>query len=118
MAYERYVMVWQKLIEHIQEVPKSAKETTREHKGEIIGMIGVAKKLGQEACEEPRWWRTEFPSELFHSACKNLFHIRVLLTNLENIAAHGRKAGSEKTETFKEMCQMSSFSKIWEDLGH
>merc|ERR1719262_326764 len=69
---------------------------TRFHKGDIMGSIGTAEALGNEAALEPRFWRIPFKAGAFQGAIRGLYAMRYYICTIEYIMAENHKNGGPK----------------------
>merc|ERR1719265_2453466 len=85
---------------------KSEPNAREQQSDNILKAIENASALGQEAAEEPRYWRNPWQEEAFNLAIRSAHFIRVCLTAVECSVA----AGGKKNKLFMEMLRLPSGS--------
>merc|ERR1719198_2604702 len=78
----------------------SKEKTCRFHKGTVLGLIDTANSFGNEANEEPRYWRIPWKEDAFKLAVEAIYSIRYNITTIEYMIAQNYKNGGPKNLSF------------------
>jgi hypothetical protein len=83
----------------------------RVKKGTLGGLIGGCAQFGNEAWEEPRFWRTGWKMDLWTKATSTFGELRVTMTAMEYSVTDGG-AGGPKTKIFMTLLKKPQFQTI------
>jgi len=113
MAVDKYFAPWEMLVKQSDQLFDPEIKTLPARKGALRGMIADAAAMGNEAFEEPRYWRVAWPTATYGRAVGALSTLRFTLASLEggvtNVKADGR---AEKEEHFIAALKLESFGTI------
>jgi hypothetical protein len=86
--------------------------TVPDRKGALAGPIGNAKSLGDEAAQEPRFWRLDWPTDNYDQGIACITSIRFNLLAIEAVVLSkpDTENNRTKTEVFQKAIELESFS--------
>jgi hypothetical protein len=116
MACETFRHAVKDLRKTLDELIDPSEANVRIHSGALGGLIAYAQKLGTEAWEEPRYWRTQWRMGLWNQACQCLADLRVTMTAMEYSVTQDGVPGGAKTAMFMTLLNKPQFQKIQDAL--
>merc|ERR1719265_285316 len=113
MAVTAYFAAWAPLAQQATDLFNFDKKRMPARKGEVRGMIANAVSMGNEAYEEPRYWRAPWPTVTFERSCTCLSTLRFTLAALEGGVTNMDKNGEAKKEDhFLDVLKMDSLKTV------
>jgi hypothetical protein len=85
MAIGKFQKACVAVVEAVEKLFDSSVTTIEERGSALIGVIGAAQFMGNEAALEPRYWRHAWPAAKFNRAISCLKTLRFCLDSIENI---------------------------------
>jgi hypothetical protein len=85
--------------------------TVEKRKGGVAALISTAQTMGNEAYQEPRYWRTDWPKSRFDQGVACLQAVRFNMMAIESAVLKEPDADDqqEKTKVFQDMIALDSF---------
>jgi len=83
MAHKSMVAAWASIQKAMESLFDDAKTEVRCRGGAIRGQIHAAEHLGNEAEDEPRFWRTPWRASVFAASARCAMKVRTDLANME-----------------------------------
>merc|ERR1719265_206834 len=113
MAVDAYRDAWKPLVKQCDDLLNWDIKRMPARKGALRGLIANAVSMGNEAYEEPRYWRAPWPTVTFERACTCLSTLRFTLAALEGGVTNMDKNGEAKKEDhFLDVLNMDSFKEV------
>lgn len=109
MAHQTYITCWNRLEKILAVHFDINQPSTRHHKGKLLREIQIAEGLGQEAAEEPRFWRRPWKERAFSKSILTGYKLRICITGLEYCVAEKELDAAPKSNLFNAMLQMPTF---------
>jgi len=110
---------WAVIIKDVMECLDPNTVAVHEDSEQIIGDLGRATMLAIEAAAEPRYWRTAWKQQLFNSALKCAFGVRLNLICIIYAVAdeEGRTEEDNKEDWYVKLLQAKAFGDIRDGVG-
>lgn len=113
MAMDAYRDAWKPLVKQCDDLLNWDIKRMPARKGALRGLIANAVSMGNEAYEEPRYWRAPWPTVTYERACTCLSTLRFTLAALEGGVTNMDKNGEAKKEDhFLDVLNMDSFKVV------
>jgi len=114
MAIAAYFAAWTPLVKQSEDLFNFDKKRMPARKGALRGMIAQAGALGDCAYEEPRYWRTPWPTQTYDRAVDALSTLRFTLASLEaGVTKTSDKSGEAvKEDHYLKVLEMDSFDLV------
>jgi hypothetical protein len=94
IAKANFQTAYKSVLQAIDKLFDADTPAIEERGGALVGAIGAAESLGNEAALEPRYWRHDWPTDKFNKAISCLKTLRFCLDSIENVmvAEDGKKS--------------------------
>jgi hypothetical protein len=112
MCNDNFLESFKILKKNLDDLFDPEQTNVRVHTGKLAGTIGAASSLGDEAFNEPRYWRIPWKNDLFCAAIQLLRDLRVTMTAMEYSVTEGGEAGGPKTEIFMMLLKKPQFQDV------
>lgn len=113
LAVASYFAPYEKLVTQADDLFNFDKKRLPARAGTVRAMIADAANMGNEAYEEPRYWRAPWPIVTFNRAVACLSTLRFTLASLEAGVTEAMKTGeSRKEDHFLDVLKMESFATV------
>lgn len=113
MAVASYWAAWEPLVKQSDDLFNFDKKRLPPRKGALRGLIAGAEAMGAEAYEEPRYWRSPWPTGTYGRACTCLRTLRFTFASLEaGVTTVKGQGEAAKEDHFLEVLKMDSFDVI------
>jgi len=113
LAVASYFGPWEKLVAQADVLFNADMKRLPPRAGTVRAMIADAANLGNEAYEEPRYWRAPWPLSTYQRAVNCLSTLRFTLASLEAGVTEAQSSGEAlKEEHFLEVLKMESFIEV------
>jgi len=113
LAVASFFAPYEKLMSQADDLFNENKLRLPPRAGTVRAMIADAANLGNEAYEEPRYWRAPWPLATYQRAIACLSTLRFTLASLEAGVTEAAKSGeSVKEEHFVAVLKMDSFIEV------
>jgi len=89
-----------------------AEKNSLPHRGQIAQLVEEAKAMGNQASEEPRYWRAPFQTELFSKAVGTFHRMRFSLSMAEISTSEKGELGGPKSQALNDLLDMDSFGAV------
>lgn len=110
LAVKAYFAPWEKLVAQADALFNPEETKLPPRAGTVRAMIADAANLGNEAFEEPRYWRAPWPLATYQRAVACLTTLRFTLASLEaGVTEVDGDGNSQKEAHFLEVLKMKSF---------
>eukprot|EP00747_Dinoflagellata_sp_TGD_P145733 gnl/TRDRNA2_/TRDRNA2_176614_c7_seq28.p1 gnl/TRDRNA2_/TRDRNA2_176614_c7~~gnl/TRDRNA2_/TRDRNA2_176614_c7_seq28.p1 ORF type:complete len:946 (+),score=171.07 gnl/TRDRNA2_/TRDRNA2_176614_c7_seq28:86-2923(+) len=107
-----------KMVRHgLKHLCDPAREEVYLSRDEIVSKISFMRTMGDEAYEEPRFWRCDWNKTAFDKVGDSVDNLRIALSNLEYIVAKDCISGQPKLQFFVRLCKRKKFQRIVERMN-
>jgi hypothetical protein len=115
LAYKELVNVWESMQDNVKKFLDPTHKNCPLYEDALDSLV-TAGNLGDEARDEPRYWRVPWRTSLFHKASHCAHDMRLNLHCLESTAAKNGEKGAEKEAWFMHIISLESFQRVSEEL--
>jgi len=116
MARDEYIETFDPLIEALRQICDSNVKELPPRGGKILGQINSAAGLGEEAAQEPRYWRHSWPDAMFTRAISCLHTLRFCISSIEFSSTHMVNGSRMKEDHFISATSLVSFAAVRDAL--
>jgi len=116
MARDEYIETFDPLTDAVKLICDSKVKELPPRGGKIMGQINSAAGLGEEAAQEPRYWRTAWPEVMFTRAISCLYTLRFCITSIEFSSTHMVNGARVKDDHFIAATSLDSFAAVRDAL--
>jgi hypothetical protein len=113
IAKANFKKAYDDVLEALDTLFDPAKEVVTRKGGALLGAIGAAETMGNEAGMEPRYWRHDWPADKYNKGIACLKTLRFCLDSIERVML---EEDGKKKEVFKKVIDLKAFRDLKEVL--